>query len=51
MRFTNTISRLLNSPAIIFVLVIILILALIIPILFTYPLAAERQSYARQAPA
>ena len=49
MSFTNTISRLLNSPAFKFVLVIILILALTIPLLFAYLLVAERQSYARQA--
>ncbi len=49
MSFTNTLNRLLNSPAFKFILVIILILALTIPLLFAYLLVAERQSYARKA--
>ena len=49
MSVSDSLRRLLNSPAFKFILVIVLILALTIPLLFAYLLVHERQQYARQA--
>ncbi|MGI9426010.1 MAG: cell envelope integrity protein CreD [Hyphomicrobiaceae bacterium] len=49
MSITDSLRRLIHSPAFKFILVMVLILALTIPLLFAFLLVNEREKYAQQA--